>query len=150
MVEELCDFCAGCDGSIWYSTVQFHSPAILASIACGAPGVAAFVILSIIAFCSADICGGASAAWAAALTNNATITNAFWSFMGSSEGWLAKAGRLAGAVPRRRGDFSTSHRPCWAGCDALASASPGRGRCRSHVAEHGRPTRLLPRGALHP
>src|SRR6185369_4003919 len=99
MVAELCDFCAGCEGSIWYSTVQVHSPAILASIACGAPGVAAFVILSIIAFCSADICGGASAAWAAALTNNATITNAFWSFMGPSEGLACEGGQASRRGP---------------------------------------------------
>src|SRR5437773_2398098 len=30
------DSCAGCDGSIWYLTVQVHSPAIWVSIACDA------------------------------------------------------------------------------------------------------------------
>src|ERR1041385_364817 len=99
MVAELCDSCAGCDGSILDWTVQVHSPAILASIACWAPGVAAFAILSIIAFCAGDICGGASAAWAAAVTNNAAITTAVLSFMVSSEVWITKVGRLAGAVP---------------------------------------------------
>src|SRR5947207_1085344 len=46
--------CIGCDGSIWYLTVQSQLPAIFAIIACCGPGVAAFIIFSVIACCSAD------------------------------------------------------------------------------------------------
>src|SRR6516164_5216392 len=91
MVAVLWDSCHGCDGSIWYLTLQVHSPAIFVSIACCAPGAAALVILSIIAFCSGDICGGASAAKAnadtsrvAADTNSAAMENAVLLFIESS------------------------------------------------------------------
>src|SRR5436853_2930948 len=79
----LWDSCQGCDGSIWYLTVQFHSPAILPSMACGAPGVAALTIFSIIALCCGDICGGASSAKAAVDRNTAaTATAIIVSFIG--------------------------------------------------------------------
>src|SRR5437762_14048121 len=80
------DSCEGCDGSIWYLTVQVHSPAIWVSIACCPPGVAALVILSIIAFCWGDICGGASAASAAADTNRAATASAILAMIEASCG----------------------------------------------------------------
>src|SRR5215471_2633527 len=84
MVAVLCDVCHGCAGSIWVLTVQLQSPAILASIACCAPGVAAFIILSIIACCSGDIFGGASAASATPDTSMATTASASDGFIDTS------------------------------------------------------------------
>src|SRR5262245_4043954 len=73
----------GCDGSIWYLTLQVHSPAIFVSTACWAPGVAAFIILSIIACCSGVI-GGASAASAIADTKTAARASAIRGFIEAS------------------------------------------------------------------
>src|SRR5215831_17884480 len=115
MVAVLCDSCHGCAGSIWYLTVQVHSPAILASIACGAPGVAAFIILSIIAFCSADICGGASAASATAATNRATMASASGVFIGTSMVGARTNAAQASKVPAvgrwRAGSLAVGCRP---------------------------------------
>src|SRR6185295_4383595 len=95
MVAVLWASCQPCDGSIWYLTVQAHSPAIAASVACCGPGVAALAILSIIAFCSADIWGGASAASATADTNRAARTSASLVFIETSGvEWLRDQRRL--------------------------------------------------------
>src|SRR5215471_2346000 len=133
MVAVLCDVCHGCEGSIWYLTVQFQSPAILASIACCAPGVAAFIILSIIAFCSAVICGGASAASATLDTSMATMASVTGVFIDTS--WLGRdrtnaaqaskvwgAGRFRWTVQARRVMLSPDR-----GSSTASRTRPGEG-----------------------
>src|SRR5204862_4891913 len=94
IVAELWDCCGGWVGSIWYLTVHVHSPTIFASFACCGPGMPALVILSIMAFCSAVICG-ASAASAAVDTNRAATASKCLNFIEPSQVELR-----ASAIPR--------------------------------------------------